>query len=572
MIGGDREVAYRLVVWGLALGAAAATIAIVQAEPGDAVAGNSTLALTAEIAVGLLLVAAALAARASAGLRLLLAASGVAWLVAEWNSPGAGVAFTAGLVLYTAWPPLLAHAALRYGGRSLSRPAIAVLAVAYADSLLILGLGTALFFDARAQGCFDCPANRLLVSAQPDLVHDFSRTGLWIAAAWSAAFAALVLARLVGATPARRRIELPVLLPAAAAIGLFGARAVHGAERGFLSNDPTDRALWVAQLAALALVAAGVAWERLRARRARDQLAELVVELGRSAPAGGLRDQLAEAFGDPSLELLHALDDDAGWVDRDGRPARIPDDPGHAVTPVLAGGRELSAIVHRTGLLEDPAVAAELSDAARLALEHERLGAIRRAQLEDLRASRARIVAAADAERRSLERDLHDGAQQRLATLAVAIRLARRQLAFGDPRFDPELEAAEQGLREALAELRELAHGLIPAVLAHEGFKPAAEALADRSARLVVGDLPAERFAAPVESAAYFLVAETLRRARGGDVAVSAWREDSTLLVRLETVAGIAGPILDLEDRVGAVGGTLAVTGRELRAELPCES
>jgi signal transduction histidine kinase len=572
MIRGGRAVVYRVVVWAFALAVAAATIAIVGAEPSDALAGDSTLALTAEIAVGLLLVTAALAARAPTGLRLLMATSGVAWLIAEWNSPGAGAAFTAGLVLYAAWPPLLAHAALRYGDRSPSRPAIALLGVAYANGLLILGVGTALFFDPRTQGCFDCPSNRLLVSARPELVHDLGRTGLWIAAAWSAAFAALVLARLVGATPARRRVELPVLLPAAAAIGLFGARAVNGAGRGFLSNDPTDRALWVAQLAAVVLVAGGVAWERVRARRTRDQLAELVVELGRSPPTGGLRDQLAQAFGDPSLQLLHALDDDAGWVDGDGRPARIPDDSGRAVTRVLAGGRELSAIVHRPGLLEDPAVAEELADAARLALEHERLGAIRRAHLESLRASRARIVATADAERRALERDLHDGSQQRLATLAVAIRLARRQLASRDPRFDPELGAAEEGLREALAELRDLAHGLIPAVLAHEGFKPAAEALADRSPRLVIGDLPAGRFAAPVESAAYFLVAETLRRVGHGDVALSARRADGRLVVRLETVAGIAGPITDLEDRVGAVGGTLAATGHELRAELPCGS
>jgi signal transduction histidine kinase len=232
----------------------------------------------------------------------------------------------------------------------------------------------------------------------------------------------------------------------------------------------------------------------------------------------------------------------------------------------------LASIVHRPGLLEDPAVAAELAKAARLGLEHERLGAIRRAHLESLRASRARIVATADAERRLLERDLHDGAQQRLATLAVTIRLARRQLASQDQRFDAELGAAEAGLRDALAELRELAHGLIPAVLAHEGLKPAAEALADRSPRLVVGDLPAERFPPPVESAAYFLVAETLRRFGAGDVVVSARRNDERLVVQLEAVAGITGPITDLEDRAGAVGGTLAATGHELRAELPCAS
>ena len=189
-----------------------------------------------------------------------------------------------------------------------------------------------------------------------------------------------------------------------------------------------------------------------------------------------------------------------------------------------------------------------------------------------LRASRGRIVATADAERRSLERDLHDGAQQRLATLAVAIRLARRQLASEDPALDAELGAAEDGLREALAELRELAHGLIPAVLAHEGLSPAVEALADRSPRLVVGELPAERCAAPVESAAYFLVAESLRRCADGDVAVSARRADGRLLVQLETAGAIAGSTTDLEDRVGAVGGTLATTTHDLRAELPCES
>jgi signal transduction histidine kinase len=572
MIWDDRALVYRVLAWTAALAAAAATIAIVRAEPGDALAGDSALALTAEIAAGLLLVAAALAARAPAGLRLLLAAAGLAWLLAEWNSPGAGAAFTAGLVLYAAWPPLLAHAALRYGDRSLSPPAIALLAVAYANSVLILGAGSALFLDPRTQGCFDCPANRLLVSAHPDLVHDLGRAGLLIAGAWSAAFAALVLARLARATSARRRVELPVLLPAGAAVALFGARALHGSERSFLSNDPTDRTLWVAQLAALALVASGVAWERVRARRTRDQLAELVVELGRSPPAGGLRDQLAQAFGDPSLQLLHARGDDAGWVDGDGRPAAIPDDPDRQVTGVLAGGRELSAIVHRPGLLEDPAVAAELAGTARLALEYERLSAIRRAHLESLRASRARIVATADAERRSLERDLHDGAQQRLATLAITIRLARRQLASKDPRVDPELSAAEEGLREALAELRDLAHGLMPAVLAHEGLKPAAEALADRSPRLVVGNLPADRFAAPVESAAYFLVAEALRRSGEGDVAVSARREEGLLLVELDAVAGIAGGVTDLEDRVGAVGGTLVATGHELRAELPCGS
>jgi signal transduction histidine kinase len=565
-------VVYRVLAWTAALAAAAVTVAVVRKSPADSLAGDSVLALTVEVAAGLLLVAAGVAARPHSGLRALLAACGIAWLIGEWNSPGAGAAFSAGLVLYAAWPPLLAHAVLRYGGRSLSRPAIALLVVAYADSLLVLGAGSALFYDPVAQGCLDCPTNRLLMTAHPQVVHDLGRAGLLIAAVWPAAFVALVLARLARATSARRWVDLPVLLPAAVAIALFGARALHGSERGFVSNDPTDRALWGAQVAALVLVAAGVAWARVRARRMRGRLARLVVDLGQSPPPGGLRDQLARVFGDPSLQLLHARDDDSGWIDGEGRAADIPRDPDRQVTRLAARGRELSAVVHRPGLLEEPAMATELADAARLALEHERLGAIQRAQLESLRASRERVVAIADAERRSLERDLHDGAQQRLATLAIAIRLARRQLASQDQRLEAELAAAEEGLREALGELRELAHGLIPAVLAHEGLKPAVEALADRSPRLVIGELPAKRCAAPVESAAYFVVAESVRRAGGGNVSVSMRCEDGRLILALEAVAGITGSTTDLEDRVGAVGGTLTAGAHDVRAELPCGS
>ena len=411
------------------------------------------------------------------------------------------------------------------------------------------------------------------MTAHPQAVHDLGRAGLLVAAAWSAAFVALVLVRLARATSARRRVELPVLLPAAAAIALFGARALHGSERGFLSNDPTDRALWAAQVAALVLVAAGVAWARVRARRMRGRLARLVVDLGQSPPPGGLRDQLASAFGDPSLQLLHARDDEAGWVDGDGRPAELPHDPDRQVTRLRAGGRELSAVVHRPGLLEEPAMAAELADAARLALEHERLGAIRRAQLESLRASRGRIVATADAERRSLERDLHDGAQQRLATLAIAIRLARRQLASAGPA--PRCRARRRrggpagGARGAArARPRADSRGARPRGPQARGGgarRPVAAPRRRRPARASASPRPWSRRRTswwPSRCAA----------AGDGDVAVSARREDGRLLVALEAAGGIAGSTTDLEDRVGAVGGTLTASAHDVLAELPCES
>jgi signal transduction histidine kinase len=239
---------------------------------------------------------------------------------------------------------------------------------------------------------------------------------------------------------------------------------------------------------------------------------------------------------------------------------------------VVAGGREVSTLVHRRGLLDDPDFAQEIASAARLAIEHERLHASRRAQLERLRLSRARLVATADSQRRQLERDLHDGAQQRLLTLSIAVRLARRQLGGGDPALERELAAAEDELGVALAELRELAHGLFPMVLTNEGLGAALEVLAERTPRLVTGALPDGRFAAPVESAAYFVVSEALRREPNGDVAIDARREGDRLVVEVRTEGELTGEAIAIEDRVGALDGALIADVHHLRAELPCGS
>jgi signal transduction histidine kinase len=566
----------RLVPVALFVAVAMATGAIVDNRPDIARAGDSAAALAGELAAGALLVAAALAAQAWRPRPRFtgpLAAAGIGWLLFEWNSPGAGPAFTAGLVLYAAWPPLLAQAALRGPDeRPLGRPAVALLIAAYATSLGILGLAAAAVYDPLAQGCLDCPANHLLMTSDAVSWHEFGQLGLVLSVTWTAAFAVLACGRLTRLSPAGRRVAAPVLVPAAAALALFGAAALHGRERGFLSNDPTDRALWVGEMAALATVAAGVVWERVRARRARSALARLVVDLGASPPPGGLEGQLADALGDPSLRLFHRLDGEPGWIDSEGHAAPLPSDAERIATSVVAGGREVSALVHRRGLLDDPGFAQDIASAARLAIEHERLHASRRAQLERLRLSRARLVATADAQRRQLERDLHDGAQQRLLTLSIAVRLARRQLGGGDPALERELAAAEDELGVALAELRELAHGLFPMVLTNEGLGAALEVLAERTPRLVTGALPDGRFAAPVESAAYFVVSEALRRGPNGDVAIDARREGDQLVVEVRAEAEFAGELTPLEDRVGALGGALIADVHHLRAELPCGS
>ena len=558
----------------LALGAA--TVAIVRGEPQFALAGDSATALAVELVAGGLLIAAALAAwrpgSGGAGFAGLLVLTALAWPLREWAIPGAGAAFSAGLVLYAAWPVLLAAAALRGPDqRSLSRPARLVVASALAASLGVLGLASAAVFDPRAEGCRECPPNRLLVAGASTIWSDLGRVGLGLSAAWAAAFAALAAVRLARTSPARRRLAAPALVPAAVAVALFGTDALHGVARGFVSNDPTDRALWTAEIAALGLAAAGVAWGRVRSRRARSALARLAVDLGASPAAGGLRELLAATLGDPSLELVHDAGSGEGWIDADGWPAIVAHGTDREVTPIMAGGRGVSAVVHRRGLLDDPALTAEIAVAARLALEHERLRATQRAHLAALRASRARIVATADAERRHLERDLHDGAQQRLVTLAIGVRLARRRHTADDPGLDRELAAAERELHVAVAELREVAHGLFPAALEEEGLAAAVQALAEREPRLVPGALPATRFPPQVESAAYFLVDEALRLAGDADVAVDAESRDGRLVVDLSASTFAPLPVR-VEDRVGAVGGTVIADRARVRAELPCVS
>ena len=230
------------------------------------------------------------------------------------------------------------------------------------------------------------------------------------------------------------------------------------------------------------------------------------------------------------------------------------------------------------GVLAAPALAEEVAAAARLALENERLQAEAWSQLEDLRASRARIVGSGDAERRRLVRDLHDGAQQRLVTLSLALRLARARLGPGlDPALAGRLDEAEDELRAALADLRELAQGIFPVILAEEGLSAAIEALAETGpAPLEITALPGERLGSSAEAAAYFVVSEAVRQAAASMLKVSVARCGTRLVVEVE---GDRAPaeIVGVQDRVGALDGSVTVVrgpgGRAtIRAEIPCES
>jgi signal transduction histidine kinase len=567
------ELLGRLLLVALYVLAAAATVEIVRADPVFALAGGSAALLAAELVVGgvLLLLGLSLL-RPGARFGLLLALAAIAWPAAEWNTPAAGAAFTGGLVLSTAWAPLLAAAALRGPDeRRLTRPAIVLVGLGVAASIGVLGFAAAVNFDPADRGCAQCPVNWLLVRGDAGAWSDLARAGLVLTIAWTVGFALFAIVRLARSTPPRRRLTGPVLLPAAVALALLGVDALHGVGRGFLSNDTTDRALWAGEVAALALVGAGVATGRVRARRRRTELARLVVDIGAASP-GSLRERLATLLHDPSLELFHQLDEEAGWIDGEGRRATPTAGAGRQVTYVAAGGRRISALVHRAGLLDDPAMVAEIEVTARLALENERLHALRQAQLDALRAASGRIVERGDGERRRLERDLHDGAQQRLVTVALGVRLARRRHVADDPTLEAELAEVETELNRAVGELRRIAEGLFPAALDAEGLAAAIELLAEQEPRLVTGALPGGRCTPAVESAAYYLVDQSLLMASSGDVTVDAHRRHGQLLVELRAASGFGALPVRVVDRIGAVGGAVVADPAILQAELPCAS
>ena len=556
------------------------SLGLAQHDPQAALGGASIPADLVLLGTGWALIVCGIAAwvrRPGSRFGRLLVAAGFAWFLAEFNNPGAGseALFTTGLVTYAVCPVLVAHAALAYPGGALPGAiARAAIALGYASTILALGLAPTLLVDPMSHGCSQCPHDMLAVASQPALASVSSVAGLDFGLVWTLGVIALALVGIARASPAARLVVAPVVLSAAAYLGLVAADYGHSIGRGFLSTDALDDQLWFGQAVALAALTLGVAATWARARHARTTISRLVVHQAESRGEGGLRETLAATLADPALQLAYPLRD-GRYVDASGRRMELRSEPGRAVTPLLRGSRTVAVLIHRADLLEDRGLLEEVGAAARLALERERLHAEVRAQLEQLRASRARNVETADVERRRLERNLHDGAQQRLVVLALAMGLLRPEL---EDEAAAELDAAGLELREALGELRELARGIYPAVLTDEGLGAAIQALAEEATVPVMIDgLPTERLPPAVEAAGYFLVAEVIRRAVTSMVNVSVRCSEGGLLVEMDSAGTLTGDLVDLEDRIGALDGELAVvhsaTGHTtIRAEIPCVS
>ncbi|GAA4963321.1 sensor histidine kinase [Yinghuangia aomiensis] len=329
----------------------------------------------------------------------------------------------------------------------------------------------------------------------------------------------------------------------------------------------------------------------VRARAGRSVAADLAAELGHAPPPPGrLQGALARALGDPSLRLVYYRPAHRDYVDPDGRPTPLPESGPDRTVTVLAG---VGAIVHDPALDESPDLVRAVAATARLLMENERLHAEVRAQLAQVRASRARIVEAGVTARRKIERDLHDGAQQRLVTLALMLRIARGQVPEGDASLAAAIDEAAIELRHAIGELRELARGIHPAVLTEAGLSSALVSLAERStAPAEVVEVPEGRYPPGVEEAVYFVVSESLANAakHAGDAArvtitvvagLHGGRQTMTVEIADDGNGGAdasrGSGLRGLADRVEALDGTLTVHspvghGTRVLAELPCAS
>jgi signal transduction histidine kinase len=403
--------------------------------------------------------------------------------------------------------------------------------------------------------------------------------------------------RWLRSTRTARRIATPVLATAlllatveiaSAAVNLFGRWGPAWGSLGLSINSRGSVLVAAGGIVARLAVPVAFLFGLFRSTIERSRVGDLVIELGARRDTS-LKDGLARTLHDSSVELAYWIPARDTFVDAVGRPVSLPaEGSARAVTMVEREGEPLAAIIHDRSLLAEPALVHSASAAARLAIDNERLQAEVRAKLEEVQASRARIVEAGDAERRRVERNLHDGAQQRLVTLSLAVGLLREQFARdGDPALAAHVDGLSTELRHAMHELRELARGIHPAILTEEGLPAAVTSLADRAPMPVsVEERRVGRLPEAVEATAYFVVAETLtnvaKYARASRASVRLLQDGDWLHVEV-TDDGVGGADIEggsglrgLEDRVAALGGALTIetspgAGTMVRAEIPCD-
>jgi signal transduction histidine kinase len=451
---------------------------------------------------------------------------------------------------------------------------------------LALGLGLEvvwmLFADSHAVICSDCPPNAFELVRRDGLAEGLLQAQRVAGVVLALVTAVVLVRRWRRASAPERRSAAPVLWSGSAVLVALAIAIV---------NDVLDQPLGLAPGWLLSFVFAAIPFAvlavLLQRRLARGAVAGLIVELQGGTKALDLREVLGRALGDPSLQLAYWFPGQGRYVAADGSPVELPEGDARRVATIVArDGEPVAALVHDAALRDNAELVDSVCAAAGLTLENERLRAELLAKLAELQASRARLVEATESERRRIERDLHDGTQQRLVSIAMTLGLAESKLAGDRPSVGPVLREARDALTLALEELRELSQGIRPAILVERGLPAALDDLSRRAAlpvRLetaVGGRLPEQ-----VETAAYFVVSEALTNAtkhsHATEVRVLAAREGNTLVVEIadDGIGGAGGAggsgLRGLADRVEAIGGRLTVSsppgrGTLVRAEVPC--
>jgi signal transduction histidine kinase len=502
----------------------------------------------------------------------LMAISGVGFFVsATIGQLHASVAQTAAILVQELWAPFFVALLLTLltGGRLESRVDW-LLVGAFVLALWVLQVVWLLFYEQEG--------NLLAVFPNADIADAVDKGQRSLAGLACVAVAVVVAARWRAASRPRRRALLPSVAGSAALL-LFAALLTND----IVTGSRSQTVLWLA-IVSLVSVPAAFLVGLLRSRLARGGLADLFRDL-KTTRGFALQEALAKTLGDPSLVVAYRLPESLGYADADGRPVLVPPVAGdRSAATVESDGIELAALVYDASLDDDPELVEAVRAAAGMALENERLQAESQAQLAEVQASRERIVAAGDAERRRLERNLHDGAQQRLVALSLQLRLLQGRVG-DDPSAQELVSTASTQLAQSLAELRELARGIHPAVLDH-GLEAALDSLAARSTVATTVSYEAtEPLPEPVELAAYFVASEALAN-------VAKYAQASSVKLRVSHVGphavieiaddGVGGAdeaggsgLRGLADRVEALDGRLRVVspsgaGTVVTAELPC--
>jgi signal transduction histidine kinase len=516
---------------------------------------------------------------------MLMAGTGFAWLVTGAGLSDLALPFTIGKVLGgSAYLAIFLHLLLAFpSGKLQSGFERRIVTSAYV--LTTIGLVPLwLVADPADLDCTECGENLLLVDSNETLFNVIGAVLNLAGAVLIAAVLVILVRRWRQATPGQRRFLVPVY-SAGVAVTILLIGVVLVQTSGSLNTEMLDVVV-LATMVPFGLVPYMFLATLVRARMIQTgAVGELIARMGQTPRRGELREELVRALKDPTLELVYWLPDDKRFVDAGGRPVELPGPgSGRGYTPVERDGDLVAAIVHDELVIDEELDS--IAGAAAIAIENERLDAELRAKVEELRASRSRMLRIGLEERRRLERDLHDGAQQRLVSMALNMRLARDRMRSDPDGAERLLDGATHELDSALEELRELARGIHPAVLSDRGLDAALETLARRAPLPVeLSRVEHERLPEAIELAAYFVVAEALtnvaKYAGATHAKVNVGQDNGRLVVEVaDDGVGGADPdngtgLRGLADRLAVIEGRLEVDsppgrGTTIRARIPC--